>query len=263
MSDASLLLLLAIVLPPAALDVLGPVVDERSIETRYGTVGPLALRRKDGEPGVWVQPYSGLPSRTDPRATLLAARKLGVSRVLNWDGGVAVNTMLNRGQPVIVVDYIDFTRHQPQTFFQQEGISAIEQNWPVCPQMTTALFDVLPSAPAGVCLGVDGPRRETAAEARMFRLWGADVLGQNIVPEIMLAAELELCYAGLVTVETMSADQQQLAHQGEVRRGLGMVVEALPYFIHALTDPATCGCANRLNAARKRGLLAEDWWQSV
>lgn len=262
MSDANLLLLIAVVLPPRALDVLGPVVEERSLETHHGVVGPLALRRSEQGMGVWVQPYSGLPSRTDPRATLLAAKHLGVQRVLNWDASVAVNPLLSPGQPALVVDYIDFTRHQPQTYFESEGIGAIDQDPPVCPQMTAALSNALGRAPGGVYLGVDGPRRETAAEARMFRLWGVDMIGQNIVPEITLATELELCYAGLVTIETLSADQAPPVRQGEVRRGLELVIRALPDFVHALAEPSTCGCADRLSAARRRGLLAEDWWRS-
>jgi 5'-methylthioadenosine phosphorylase len=261
MPEANLLLLLAVVLPPATLDVLGPVVDERRVETRYGSVGPLALRRSAEGIGVWVQPYSGLPTRTDPRATLLAAKKLGVGRVLNWDAGVAINPLLRRGQPLVVVDFIDFTRHQPQTFFEAEGIGSVDQEMPVCPQMTTTLFNTIGNAPMGVYLGVDGPRRETSAEARMFRSWGADVVGQNIVPEITLAAELELCYAGLVTVESLSTDQQQLPQQGDVRRGLEWVIDALPNFVQSLAEPATCDCANRLSAARRRGMLADDWWQ--
>ncbi|MEZ4640426.1 MAG: hypothetical protein R2856_36625 [Caldilineaceae bacterium] len=125
--------------------------------------------------------------------------------------------------------------------------------------MTTALFDTIDMATGGVHLGGDGPRRETIAEARMFRQWGVDVIGQNIVPEITLAAELELCYAGLVTIEHLSADQRD----GLRRRGAGLesVVRALPSFVQALTEPVTCGCGDRLNAARRRGLLAEAWWK--
>jgi 5'-methylthioadenosine phosphorylase len=259
--NASLLLLLAVVLPPRTLDVLGPVVEERTVETRYGSVGPLALRRSAEGAGVWVQPYSGLPSRTDPRAMLLAAKMLGARRVLNWDAGVAVNPLLRRGQPAVVIDYIDFTRHQPQTFFEREGMRSVKQDPPVCTQMTTALFDTIDLATGGVYLGVDGPRRETVAEARMFRQWGVDMVGQNIVPEITLAAELELCYAGLVTIEHLSADQQDGPRQGALRAGLEAVVRALPSFVQALTEPVTCGCGDRLNAARRRGLLAEDWWR--
>ncbi len=258
--EADLLLLLAVVLPPRALDALGSVVDERFVSTSYGDIGPLALRRSPGGRGVWVQPYSGLPSRTDPRSTLLAARKLGVQRVLNWDTAIALNSLLSRGQPVIVADYIDFVRHQPSTFFESEGITGIHQSPPVCPQMCEALAQALPMAPSAVYVGVDGPRRETAAEARMFRLWGGDLLGYNLVPEIALAGEMELCYAGVATVTDGSADRLPFPARGEMRAGLELVLDALPRFVELLAAPATCGCTERLSAPRKRGMLANDWW---
>lgn len=261
---ADLLLLLAVVLPPAALDNLGRVVDERTLSTPFGEVGPLALRQMESGERIWVQPYSGLPSRTDPRATLLAARQLGVQRVLNWDAGIGINPMLSRGQAVIAVDYIDFTRHQPTTFSSQDGVTALPQDPPICPQMTHALLAALSPhmpTPAGVYVGVDGPRRETAAEARMFRAWGGDVLGQNLVPEISLAGELGLCYAGLVTVEQLSADQAPLPSQGELRQGLGMALAALPGFVRGLGGQIQCACSNRAGQQERSSLLASDWQQ--
>ncbi len=260
--DADLLLLLAVVLPPRSLDMLGPVVDERFVNTTYGDIGPLALRRSPNGRGVWVQPYSGLPSRTDPRSTLLAARKLGVQRVLNWDTAIALNPVLDRGHIAIVSDYIDFVRHQPNTFFETEGMAHIHQTPPVCPQMSQALAQVLPMAPGCVYVGVDGPRRETASEARMFRQWGGDLLGQNLVPEIALAGELELCYAGLTTVSDVSADRHASFDEAGMSIGLEVVLDALPRFVEILAAPATCSCGERLGAPRKGGLLANDWWQN-
>jgi 5'-methylthioadenosine phosphorylase len=260
MTQANLLILVAVMLPPKALDIFGPVQEERTIQTAYGSVGPVALRASGEGPAVWVQPYSGLPGRTDPRATLLAAKQLGVQRVLNWDSVVAINPVLGRGQPLIVTDYIDFTRHQPATFFKQEGIGEISQTPAVCPQMTAALTQAIPLAPGAIYLGVDGPRRESAAEARLFRSWGADIVGQNLVPEISLAKELELCYAGLATVTAYGADQRAETRTGELRMGLELVIEALPIFVQALAEPPTCECANRLSMAKRRGLLADDWW---
>jgi purine nucleoside phosphorylase len=257
-----LLLLLAVVLPPVALDHLGEVVDERTLSTPFGGVGPLALRQMSSGERIWVQPYSGLPSRTDPRATLLAAKKLGVQRVLNWDAGIGINPMLSRGQAMIAVDYIDFTRHQPTTFFTQEGVPALPQDPPICPQMTNALFDALAPLmpiPAGVYVGVDGPRRETAAEARMFRAWGGDVLGQNLVPEISLAGELGLCYAGLITVEHLSADQAPLPSRGELRQGLGLVLAGLADFVRGLGREVECTCGSRAGQQERSSLLVSDW----
>ena len=108
--------------------------------------------------------------------------------------------------------------------------------------MTDALSRVLPMAPGGVYLGVDGPRRETAAEARMFRSWGADVLGQNLVPEIALARELGLCFAGLVTVEAISAERMSPPVSDEDHWELEAVVQALAVLVQSGDLNAPCHC---------------------
>ncbi len=242
---ADLLILVAVLLPPRALDSLGELNEERTIHTPFGEVGPLGLRTPIGGPAVWVQPYTGGPTRTDPRATLYAARELGVRYVLNWDTGIAVNPLLQRGQALLAVDFIDWTRHQPYTFAAQlersETASALRPP-AFCPHMLSALWQVLPQALGAVYLGVDGPRRETPAEARLFRQFGADIIGQNLVPEVYLARELSLCYAGLVTVGERSADQLNAPHHGELRAGLEQIMLALPAYVNLLGALPTCDC---------------------
>ena len=240
-----MLLLLAVPLPPQSLESIGPLIEERKLDTEYGPVGPLARRGRPDGPAVWIQPYYGLPNRTDPRATLQAAQTLNVSQIVAWDSAVAVNPMLGPGHPMLITDYIDFTRHQPQTFLENEGTGGLSQTPAVCPRLTEALSNVLPMAPGGVYLGVDGPRRETAAEARMFRSWGADVLGQNLVPEIALARELGLCFAGLVTVDEISAERPPAPDQAENHSGLEVVVQALSAFSQSGKANVPCDCGRR------------------
>jgi len=189
MSQAKLLILIATLLPPQSLNRLGKFVEERTLQTAYGDVGPLALRSLDEDshdaPSVWVQPYAGLPTRTDPRATILAAQALGTDYILNWDMGITINPVLQSGQSLIVTDYIDWTRYQPSTFTQQDGGTgagaeinikphgtATSHQPPFCPRMSTALRNLLPQAPYGTYLGVDGPRQATVAEARRFHRVG-------------------------------------------------------------------------------------------
>ncbi len=246
MQNSDILLLLAVLLPPRALDVIGPVVEERAVDTPYGSVGPLAKRVTVDGTAVWIAPYSGSPTRTDPRATVMAARDLDVDRILNWDRGIAVNPLLRRGHMLIAADYIDWTRGQAFTF-QEGGQSGrnpdeVAQRPVFCPHMRAALQNALPSAFQGVYLGVDGPRRETAAEARMFRHWGIDVLGQNLVPEVALAQELGLCYAGLISVVDYSADQMAPVFEGEVRHNLEAIIQALPAFIELVGISRSCDC---------------------
>ncbi|MCC9074896.1 hypothetical protein FKZ61_002040 [Litorilinea aerophila] len=249
MTKANLLLLLAVPLPPMALDILGELQAEQTLQTPYGAFGPLALRAPAEGPAVWVQPYTGLPSRTDPRAAIYACRALGVQRILAWDMAVALNPLLRRGAPAIVTDYIDFTSQLPTTFYETEVAPEVDpeqvaQRPAFCPEMTAALRQVLPGVPEVVYLGVDGPRRETPAEARMFRLWGADVIGQNMVPEVSLAQEMELCFAGLVTVASTGADRPPAEPHGEVRASLGVIADLLPTLASLLAPPYACQCAS-------------------
>ena len=55
---------------------------------------------------------------------------------------------------------------------------------------------------AGGCyVAIEGPQFSTRAESRMYRAWGADVIGMTAMPEARLAREAELPYAllGMVT----------------------------------------------------------------
>lgn len=249
----SLLLLLAVPLPPQSLEAIGPLIDERQVDTCYGPVGPLARRGRPDTPSVWIQPYYGLPSRTDPRATLQAAQLLHVCQIVACESVVAVNPVLGPGHPVLITDYIDFTRHQPQTFYENEGTGGLSQTPAVCPRLTEALSHILPMAPGGVYLGVDGPRRETAAEARMFRNWGADVLGQNFVPEIALARELGLCFAGLGIVEEISAERPPAPAQEDDFRRLEAVVQALSALSQSIDPNTACDCGGRFAPRQAAG----------
>lgn len=253
-----ILLLIGVILPPRALDVLGAVTEEFGVETPYGPAGPFA-RRGD----TLLLPYSGLPDRTDPRATLWAARDQGVTRVIGWDTAIAINPLGHRGSLLIPDDFIDWTRHQPTTFFERRGLGYLPQMPAFCPECRTALCAALPTAsPIGTYLGFDGPRRETAAEARMFRAWGADVLGLNLVPEVILAKELELCFGGLTTVVELASDRAPASgHEpsGEFRAGLRQALEALPDVLAALSASRSCGCAHSQAGPRTRGILGADW----
>jgi 5'-methylthioadenosine phosphorylase len=248
MPTANLLLLIAVLLPPKALDVLGAVVDERTVLTPYGESGPLALRVTPNDDAVWVQPYTGLPTRTDPRATMYAARQLGVQRVLNWDAGIALNGVLQRGEPAIVADYISWITHQVDSFFtsapgeMDRGAANVRPTF--CPQLTGHLRSLMPGVPEVVTLGTDFLRRETRAEARMFRTWGADTLSYNQVPEVALAHEMGMCFAGLLTLTALSTDRAPGVADGAVRATMHAIADLLPIFVALANGPITCKCAS-------------------
>ena len=47
---------------------------------------------------------------------------------------------------------------------------------------------------------MEGPQFSTLAESRLYRSWGADVIGMTGMPEAKLAREAELCYASVAMV---------------------------------------------------------------
>lgn len=253
------LLILAHPLPPRALENLGVLGEERTITTPYGEAGPFALRQPADGTGIWVLPYFGGPNRTDPRATLWAAKELGVQRILAWDSVIGLDHDLRRGDIVLPEDYIDWTKHQPSTFFERTGAGYISQVPPFCPDISSAIAAQLPGARPVVYLGGEGPRRETAAEARMFRQWGAHVRGLNLVPETYLAKDLELCFAAVGVVTTFGADRERVSGEGQVREADRKILAALPAIFADISRAPTCGCDHLQAGLRQRGVLPSDW----
>ena len=52
----------------------------------------------------------------------------------------------------------------------------------------------------GTYLAMEGPQFSTLAESRLYRSWGADIIGMTGMPEAKLAREAELCYASVAMV---------------------------------------------------------------
>jgi 5'-methylthioadenosine phosphorylase len=92
-----------------------------------------------------------------------------------------------------------------------------------------------------------GPRFETGAESRAYRLLGADILNQSITQEATMARELGACFASLSYVVTFLADYQgqvpsewgvDQVHHELARLALLVVLQSLANV--SLTDE--CGC---------------------
>ena len=239
------MLLLAVWLPPGTLETLGALVEEREAETPWGKVGPVARRRVAGTSDLWVLPYSGSPTRTDPRAPLWVARQWGIRRLIGWDTVVALNPSLRRGDNVILIDTVDATRQLPATILDDQDGSRQTAVPCLCADMQLLLNRMLPHSRPAVYLATDALRRETPAEARVYRGWGCDVIGQNLVPEAIFAWEMGLCFAGLGTVSELAADRTAVETRGEVREAIRQIIEMLPRFLATLSDDCKCECARR------------------
>ena len=71
----------------------------------------------------------------------------------------------------------------------------------------------------GTYVVMEGPAFSTRAESRLYRSWGADVIGMTALPEAKLAREAEICYAIIACVTDYDSWQERsepTAHRGAI-----------------------------------------------
>jgi 5'-methylthioadenosine phosphorylase len=154
------------------------------------------------------------PHRINYRANVWALHSLGVRRIVGTGAVGSLRLDYAPGEMVLVDQLLDFTRGRPSTFFDGEGapggaepaVVHTDMTEPYCPELRRVLAEAAAAEGAlahgqGCYVCTEGPRFETAAEIRMFRQLGADVVGMTNAPEVVLARELGMCY-GLVAMVT-------------------------------------------------------------
>lgn len=141
------------------------------------------------------------PHMINYRANIYAIKKLGIDTVISSN---SVGSMRNHplGSFFLPDDFIDFTKNRPSTFFDEKTVHA-NLTEPYCPHLRSLLRTIFENRNLGYSEGVyvctEGPRFETKAEIRMFRQFG-DVVGMTGLPELVLAREMNMCYASVCTV---------------------------------------------------------------
>ena len=159
------------------------------------------------------------------------------------------------------------------------GLGFIRQNPVFCPELRRSLIEALQAGPfplhsQGVYVATAGPRLETPAEIRKFKLLGGDLVGMTLVPEVFLARELEFCYVALCYVVNFAdgikerpfepvvlfegmATPEEVARVKEVEAAFApLALRVLPALAAA---PRSCPCPNLMERYRRRGDIGEDW----
>lgn len=238
---------------------------QTSIETPYGTVPTLYLGKVDDE-NVALLPRHGSDHSIPPhginyRANIFALHKIGVERILATNAVGAINRDFELGQIVVPHDFVDFTKLRPATFYDEAPVTHVDVSQPYCPEMRSLLIENarkngLIIQDRGVLVCTEGPRYETPAEIEMFRRLGCDVVGMTGFPEVVLARELEMCYASICYVSNKAAGMQQRLTVREVSETSKQI---LPKIEQVLIDTVkrlplkregNCPCANALKNAR-------------
>jgi 5'-methylthioadenosine phosphorylase len=208
----------------------------------HGRKGVMISRHADGQKHL-------PPHMINYRAIVWAVAELGIERVISVN---SVGTMQGHpiGSFVLPDDVLDMTRSRESTFHNDRTIH-VDMTEPYCPRLRECLRDTLVKkelgfADGGVYVCTEGPRFETRAEIRMLSNFG-DVVGMTGMPELVLARELNLCYASICTVTNNACglgDGKITASEvvrtlQERQEGL---LEALLSVIERLPERRECNC---------------------
>lgn len=233
---------------------------ETTVETPYGQARIMQghLKGQSHQSVLFLNRHgvghSVPPHRVNYRANLWALKAMGVRRVVATAAVGSLNLAMAPGSMVLVDQFLDFTKARPSTFFEGDDGQVVHTDVtePYCRASRQKLQLAgeqrgLPLMMGGVYVTTEGPRFETAAEIRAYRLLGGDVVGMTGVPEVVLARELGLCYTTVAMVTNFGAGiaSAPLTHEevvevmtANVHRLRDVLLQALP----ALAEDFPCSC---------------------
>jgi 5'-methylthioadenosine phosphorylase len=200
------------------------------------------------------------PSELNFRANIFGMKLLGVEYILSAS---AVGSLKEEYKPLDIVvpdQFIDRTRGRVSTFFGRGLVAHVGFAHPFCRILSGIAHESGKRAGATMHIGgtyvcMEGPQFSTLAESRLYRSWGADIIGMTNLQEAKLAREAEICYTTIalvtdydcwhpdhdsVTVEMVIGNLVQNAQTAQ--RIITGAVERLPF-------ERTCECATALKYA--------------
>lgn len=233
------------------------------VETEYGapsdviTVGTFMGRQTA------FLPRHGRGHRIPPhlinyRANIAALQKMGVRRIIAPSAVGSLQDGIAPKDFALPSQFIDRTRSRNGTFAKEGKVIHISVADPFCPELQGCVRNAaskqqkkLHEDCTYVC--IEGPRFSTRAESKLYRNWGAHVVGMTLVPECQLAREAEICYVSVSMITDYDVWAQKPVSASEVgkivssnaesmRKMLADVVESVP-------QDAKCACQSALKDA--------------
>src|SRR5678815_4664353 len=239
--------------------------EERLLTTPFGDPsGPYILGTLRGKRVAFLARHGAghrfSPSELNFRANIFGMKMLGVEYILSAS---AVGSLKEEYAPLHIVipdQFIDRTKGRISTFFGRGLVAHVGFAHPFCKVLSGIAFDSGTRANATIHKGgtyvcMEGPQFSTLAESRLYRSWGADIIGMTNLQEAKLAREAEICYTTIalvtdydcwhpdhdhVTVEMIIGTLPQTAKPAQ--QITANAVERLPF-------ERSCECASALKFA--------------
>jgi len=198
------------------------------------------------------------PHKIPSRANIWAFKELGVKRIISPGTVGSLREDYKPGEFVIVDQFIDRTRWREDTFYEGGQVCHISSADPFCPELRkifvkSARSLKIPCHGEGTYVCIQGPRFSTRAESKLFRSWGADVVGMTLYPEVALAREVEICYVSIAMITDYDVWAERPVSTEEVIRTVEKNVENFRRLVVStipdIPRERHCPCGNALKDA--------------
>ena len=238
-------------------------VQEVTVDTPYGNPSDSITIGELGGKCVAFLPRHGKkhtirPTDINVRANIYALKKLGVKRILAPSTVGSLKEEYRPGEIVFVDQFIDRTTRREQSFYTKDKVCHISVAEPMCPQLRKTLISVAKDVAikmheTGTYVCIEGPRFSSKAESKMYRQWGAEVVGMTLVPECVLAREAEMCYASVSTVTDYDVWKDHVVCVDDIlttmRNNIENVKRIIAQTIAKMPQEYDCACGTALTGA--------------
>ncbi|MCQ2971319.1 5'-methylthioadenosine phosphorylase [Methanobrevibacter gottschalkii] len=200
-----------------------------------------------------AQGHSIPPHKINYRANIDALRNVGVTQIIATNSVGSMNIDMAPGSFVVPNDFLDFTQNRIKTFYEDKVVH-VDVTEPYCPNLRDILDRSGDVILGGTYVCTEGPRFETPAEIKMFKMLGGDLVGMTGVPEVTLARERGICYNSICIVSNYAAGissntltiDEVFDIVSEKEHDL---LELIYNFIKNAEDSPNCECHHALNGA--------------
>lgn len=195
------------------------------------------------------------PHSINYRANFWCLHQLGVEAVVAAYAVGSLHTRIKPRELALVTDFIDHTRNRIQTFYSGGGwgVGHADMSRPYCQRLNQLIVDHAQSLklqihPRATYVATEGPRMESPAEVRMLAEWGGDVVGMTGVPEVALARELGMHFAGVaLSINLAVGLEDQLTVVTDLEQQRRTLVEVFQRVLRDYSDGPGCGCTHSVD----------------
>jgi 5'-methylthioadenosine phosphorylase len=235
------------------------------LDTPFGDTSDNIIVGKLNGVGIAFLPRHGrghhiIPTEIPSRANIYALKSLGVEHIIGINSCGSFKDEIKPGELLIPDQVIDRTRGRISTFFGHGVVAHISMADPFCPNLSLSLYECAKEAGAsvhngGTYISMEGPAFSTRAESRLYKSWGADIIGMTIFPEAKLAREAEICYSSICCITDYDSWKEREVGVtadviiGYMKINIDMAKKIVKLAVAKLPDKRTCECSSALKTA--------------